>query len=270
MNYSNTDILLIYNSRKTLIDVFYTLSRDLNIPTPLLYEYNSNINEVEAMAKNDQLDMFLPNIYDNRYDERNPDMYNKIDRFDKHESYPSDSFSFPSVSSFNSDDHNIDSPSIYVKYMLTKSTIRLQAIDDLVEFLFDIEKILTKSDTLVIVVNDEPNESMIAKLKYLYDNRGIFIVMHNIHRLQQNILKHSLVPKHRGLAMISRPKDKFDTKTNTQEIMDKYKLKSLSQLPEISRFDPIALLIMLRPGQVCEIERKSVTSVSTLYYRICV
>jgi DNA-directed RNA polymerase subunit H (RpoH/RPB5) len=53
-------------------------------------------------------------------------------------------------------------------------------------------------------------------------------------------------------------------------LMTKYKLKNLSQLPEISRFDPVALLIMLRPGQVCEINRKSATSVSTLYYRVCV
>jgi DNA-directed RNA polymerase I, II, and III subunit RPABC1 len=50
----------------------------------------------------------------------------------------------------------------------------------------------------------------------------------------------------------------------------KYNLKNFNQLPEISRFDPVALLIELRPGQVCKIDRKSVTSVDSEYYRICV
>jgi DNA-directed RNA polymerase subunit H (RpoH/RPB5) len=185
---------------------------------------NFNINEVEAMAKNDQLDMLITS---------------------------------------NSN------PNIYVKYMLTKSTIRLQAIDDLVEMLYEIEGTLKKTDTLIIVVNDEPNESLVAKLKYLYDDRGIFIVVHNINRLQQNILKHSLVPKHRVVSTVKY--DVGDGETDeVQQLMVRYKLKSLTQLPEISRFDPVALLIMLRPGQVCEIERKSVSSVTTLYYRICV
>jgi DNA-directed RNA polymerase subunit H (RpoH/RPB5) len=154
--------------------------------------------------------------------------------------------------------------------MLTKSTIRLQAIDDLVETLFEIEGTLKKSDTLIIVVNDEPNDSMIARLRHLYDERGIYIAMHNINRLQQNILKHTLVPEHKVVSTIKYPNDNGVEVSDLELLMTKYKLKNLSQLPEISRFDPVALLIMLRPGQVCEINRKSATSVSTLYYRVCV
>ncbi len=226
MSLSNTDILSIYNSRKTLIDVFLTINDDMYFEYPNFKDYDSfNINEVEAMAKNDQLDMLL-------------------------------------ISNA--------SPNIYVKYMLTKSTIRLQAIDDLVETLFEIEGTLKKSDTLIIVVNDEPNESMIARLRHLYDERGIYIAMHNINRLQQNILKHTLVPQHKVVSTIKYPNDNGVEVSELDELMTKYKLKNLSQLPEISRFDPVALLIMLRPGQVCEINRKSATSVSTLYYRVCV
>lgn len=226
MSLSNTDILSIYNSRKTLIDVFLTINDDMYFEYPNFKDYDSfNINEVEAMAKNDQLDMLL-------------------------------------ISN--------SSPNIYVKYMLTKSTIRLQAIDDLVETLFEIEGTLKKSDTLIIVVNDEPNESMIARLRHLYDERGIYIAMHNINRLQQNILKHTLVPQHKVVSTIKYPNDNGVEVSELDELMTKYKLKNLSQLPEISRFDPVALLIMLRPGQVCEINRKSATSVSTLYYRVCV
>jgi DNA-directed RNA polymerase subunit H (RpoH/RPB5) len=226
MSLSNTDILSIYNSRKTLIDVFLTINDDMYFEYPNFKDYDSfNINEVEAMAKNDQLDMLL-------------------------------------ISNA--------SPNIYVKYMLTKSTIRLQAIDDLVETLFEIEGTLKKSDTLIIVVNDEPNESMIGRLRHLYDERGIYIAMHNINRLQQNILKHTLVPQHKVVSTIKYPNDNGIEVSELDELMTKYKLKNLSQLPEISRFDPVALLIMLRPGQVCEINRKSATSVSTLYYRVCV
>lgn len=230
MSLTNTDILSIYNSRNTLIDVLLTIDEDAYITYETLKNYdNANINEVEAMAKNgDQLDMYFKSKFEHI-------------------------------------------PSIYVKYWLSKSTIRLQAVEDLVEFMFDVEGTLKKTDTLVIVMFDEPNESLTAKLKYLYDDRGIFVVVHNIKRLQRNILKHSLVPKHKLLT--TRKYDAYDGEEKMSDIdrlMIRYKMKSLTQLPEISRFDPVALLIMLRPGQVCEIERKSATSVSTLYYRICV
>ena len=43
----------------------------------------------------------------------------------------------------------------------------------------------------------------------------------------------------------------------------------LSEFPEIDRFDIVATLIVLRPGQICEIERSSKTSISTKYYRLC-
>jgi nitric oxide reductase large subunit len=48
MSFKQTDIISIYNSRKTIVDIYNTefLSD---------YEY-FNINEVEAMAKNNQLD----------------------------------------------------------------------------------------------------------------------------------------------------------------------------------------------------------------------
>ena len=139
------------------------------------------------------------------------------------------------------------------------------------EELFDIEGVLTKRDTLVVIINDEPNDSLITKLCHLYDNRGIFVVVHNIARLQRNILKHSLVPKHTIVY------DEIWNKTETSELVSdlekikiQYNLKSVNQLPEISRFDPVALLIELRPGQVCKIERDSITSVDSVYYRVCV
>ena len=56
----------------------------------------------------------------------------------------------------------------------------------------------------------------------------------------------------------------------TKEMMQKYNLKTRQQLPEISRFDPLALAMTLRPGQVCEMTRSSATALTTKYYRICI
>jgi len=43
-------------------------------------------------------------------------------------------------------------------------------------------------------------------------------------------------------------------------LKEKYHLKHLKELPEISRFDPMALAICLRPGQICTFDRKSPTA----------
>jgi DNA-directed RNA polymerase subunit H (RpoH/RPB5) len=108
-------------------------------------------------------------------------------------------------------------------------------------------------------VNDEPNDTMVERLKFLYDSRGIFIVVHNIKRLQRNILNHTMVPKHAIL-----------TEAQTEELKKRYNLTGVKQLPEISRFDPVSLLIGMRPGQVCKIERNSQTAIVSDYYRVCV
>jgi DNA-directed RNA polymerase subunit H (RpoH/RPB5) len=146
----------------------------------------------------------------------------------------------------------------YVKYFLNNKSIRKENLDTLVEDLFQIESILTKNDTLVVIVNDEPNDTIIERMKYLYDHDGIFIVMHNINRLQFNLLNNDLVPHTEILEDIE-----------VEELKKVYNLKDSSQLPEISRFDPHALAICLRPGQVCKLQRKSNTAMNYYYYRVC-
>jgi len=147
----------------------------------------------------------------------------------------------------------------YVKYFLTSKQIRPQNLDEIIEDLFVIENILTKADTLVIIMEEEPNDTLVAKLKYLFDHDGVFVVVHNIQRLQFNILKHKLVPPTTIL-----------TDEEVAEMKVKYNIKELTQLPEISRFDPVALAIEIRPGQVCKILRSSATALDYDYYRICV
>jgi DNA-directed RNA polymerase subunit H (RpoH/RPB5) len=152
-----------------------------------------------------------------------------------------------------------DNKKIYIKYYLTSKQIRPQNLDDIIEDLFVIDNILTKQDTLMIIVDDEPNDTIITKLKYLYDNDSIFVVIHNINRLQYNILNHKLVPE-----------SKVMNKKEIDELTKKFNVKNLMQLPEISRFDPQALALCLRPGDVCKINRNSSTAMEYTYYRICI
>jgi len=178
-----------------------------------------SINEVDAMLANSQLDMLIT--------------------------------------------HKTNGKKVYVKYYFTtKQTtrqIKPQTLDDIIEDLYTIEDILTKNDSLIIIIDDEPNDTILNKMRYLYDHDGIFVVIHNIKRLQFNILNHALVPKVEIL-----------DESETNEMMKKYNLKDKTQIPEISRFDPQALAICLRPGQICEFNRESVTALDYKYYRVCV
>lgn len=146
----------------------------------------------------------------------------------------------------------------YVKYVSSKQ-IRPKNLKDIIEDLFEIENVLTKKDILIVIIDDEPNDTIITEVKYLYEREGIFVVIHNINRLQYNILNHALVPECFIL-----------DETEITELKIKFNINSSSQFPEISRFDPQALAICLRPGQVCQFNRKSATAMYYNYYRICV
>jgi len=155
--------------------------------------------------------------------------------------------------------HKTNGTKSYVKYYLNAKQIRPANLDDIIEDLFVIENILNKNDTLIIITEDEPNDTIITKIKYLYDHEGIFVVIHNIQRLQFNILNHKLVPN----CEILNDKE-------IDELRQKYNMKTINQLPEISRFDPQALAMSIRPGQVCKFERDSATAMKYNYYRICI
>ena len=117
---------------------------------------------------------------------------------------------------------------------------------------------MKKGDILVVVSKDEPNDSLMTHLKQLYSDDGYYIIVFSLKRLQYNVLDHSLVPKHKKL-----------TFEESNEVMKKYNILDKSQFPEISRFDPIALAIGLRPNEICEITRPSKTAIHGTYYRYC-
>lgn len=147
---------------------------------------------------------------------------------------------------------------IYITYYLAK-TLRPQNVQEIIDDLFNLEEVLTKEDTLMIIVKEEMNETLINLLKHIWEQDGILIVIQNIKRLQYNILEHILVPSHRVLNQ-----DEYLT------VKERYNIMEDTQFPEISRFDPVAQIIGIRPGQVCEIIRPSKTSIQGNYYRICV
>jgi DNA-directed RNA polymerase subunit H (RpoH/RPB5) len=155
--------------------------------------------------------------------------------------------------------NEVNNKKTYVKYYLDAKQIRPQNLDEVIEDLFQVENILTKDDNLVIIIDGEPNDTILARMNYIFNHDGIFVVIHNINRLQYNILEHKLVPPMRIL-----------TDSETGELMKKFNLKNVTQLPEINRFDAQALAISMRPGQVCLIERDSLTAMKYDYYRVCV
>ena len=146
---------------------------------------------------------------------------------------------------------------IYIKYHLA-TKIRPPYVYDYVEDLFNLEEVLTPSDDLIIIIKDKVNDTSVKLMKNLYITENIFCTILTLKQLQFNILDHSLVPPHRILS-----------NEEINNIKTKYNITHNDQFPEISRFDPVAQAIGLRPDQVCEIIRGSKTAITTKYYRLC-
>ena len=151
----------------------------------------------------------------------------------------------------------------YVKYLcgnkVPTKMLNTKVLDQIIEDLFINSDTLEKRDTLILIIDGEPNDSMHDRFKYLYDHDGYFVICHNISRLQFNILQHEKVPK-----------SEVATDAEVDEVMRKYNMTSRKQFPEIGRFDPVALALCLRPGQICKIHRPTPTAGTSEFYRVCV
>ena len=146
---------------------------------------------------------------------------------------------------------------VYVKYY-TEKKIRPVNVYDFVEELYNTENILSTDDDLIIVVKDKPNDSLIKALNSLYKTDGIYVNAFYTKSYLYNILKHDLVPPHRILSEDEKVK-----------VKEKFNITNDKQFPEISRFDPVAIAIGIRPSQLCEITRSTPTAMTDLYYRLC-
>jgi DNA-directed RNA polymerase subunit H (RpoH/RPB5) len=146
---------------------------------------------------------------------------------------------------------------IYIKYFLLKA-LRINYIDEMIEDLFYTEEVLSKKDTLLIITKEEVNETIQNHLKQVWEQDKVFIIVITLKKLQFNILKHTLVPPQRIISS-----------EETEIVKRKYNIMEDSQWPEISRFDPVMLVIGIKPGEICEIIRPNKSSIVEKYYRLC-
>ena len=193
---------------------------------------NFSHNEISVMFEHDGLDMFIQQNenMEEKSDTENTEKKTTTKRKDK----------------------------IYIRFYL-KKTFRSANIQEIVEELFVTEEKITKNDTLYIIIKDEPNDTIRDQLKHFWEKDQIFVVVQNIKRLQFNIMNLTQVPKQRII-----------TDKEKKQMLEKYNIKDLSDLPEISRFEPIAQVLCLRPGMISVSLRPSKTSITTEWYRLCI
>lgn len=154
----------------------------------------------------------------------------------------------------------------YIRYMTEDSNTKNPAnsvkklnISNIIDDMFMQEGILTEKDTLVLITNEYSVDSIHKALKNIWELKHIYVVLFDLKQLQLNVLKHRLVPKHVKLS----PDEKI-------ALFQKLNIEQDEQLPEISRFDPVAKTLFLRPGEVCRITRFDKISYTNDYYRVCV
>jgi len=146
---------------------------------------------------------------------------------------------------------------VYVRYFMGKM-FRPNNIRELVDDLL-LNETITNNDSVIFITMEDSNDTIKEFAKQLWEEESVFIILMSVKRLQFNILDHDIVPKHEIMS-----------EKEVVEILSKYKLKNKSLLPEISRFDPVAISIGMRPGDICRIIRPSKTSIISHYYRLCV
>jgi len=223
------------NNTKTISEIYKSRKNILEIMEKQGYNIenysNFNINEVNTLVQHDQLDMLLSN------EKKNINIDSNIDINEKPK---------PVIK-------------VYIKFWLSTKLLKSDDIQFMIEDLFILTETLTKNDTLFIIVKNEVNDSLKEIIKNIWEKDKIFIVVECINCLQFNILNHQYVPEHNKIS-----------EEELIEIMDKYNIKNLSEMPDISRFDPVARVICLRPGEVCRILRPSKTAIMAPYYRVCV
>jgi DNA-directed RNA polymerase subunit H (RpoH/RPB5) len=147
---------------------------------------------------------------------------------------------------------------LYVHHYL-EGKFTQSKIQNLVDDLFITEEVLTPKDTLFIIIENEPNDSINAAIHHIWEKDGIFVIVESMKRLQFNVLNHAFQPKFRIL-----------NDSEVKDVKNNYNIMTDANWPELSRFDPVCKATFIRPGQIFEITRPSKTSMYSYYYRICV
>ena len=152
----------------------------------------------------------------------------------------------------------------YVHYHIEKK-LRANDLTKAIEnrFIKEESAELEEGDELIIICKEKlliskKYGNFSSKLNNYYNNYNFFVQIFNINSLQYNLMEHELVPEH----IILNEHEKKD-------VLKYYNLTA-DKMPCISRFDPVAKFIGLRPKQMCKIIRNSYTAGKTNYYRVCI
>ena len=144
----------------------------------------------------------------------------------------------------------------YIKYATKK--LQQKDLQNIIDDLFILDQVLTVDDVLIIVAKHAINDTITHILNQLWSQDGYFIIVFSLEQLQFNILEHQYVPVHEIMS-----------DEETKKVIQQYNITNYDQLPNISRYDPVAQAIGIRPGQICKITRPSKTSIISYYYRVC-
>lgn len=124
------------------------------------------------------------------------------------------------------------------------------------------EKIQEKFErnNIIMVLSEMPNSAHMSNLQQkekLLEGGQIQIFLQS--ELMYNPSKHELVPKHEKLS-----------DAEGKAIMEKYNLRSKSQMPSLLKSDVMARWLGLKSGDIVKITRYNDTSGEYYYYRCCV
>ena len=143
-----------------------------------------------------------------------------------------------------------------VKYLFSKITEK--KLEEYITKFFEEKN--TSITSLIIIIKDKDMDNILQSKAYqLYQIYKYFTQIFSINNLQQNIVDHSFVPEH---ILLNDDEEKH--------ILLNYNLDSKRKLPYITKYDPVAKYIGMKPGNVCKIIRASETAGEYISYRYCV
>jgi DNA-directed RNA polymerase subunit H (RpoH/RPB5) len=114
-----------------------------------------------------------------------------------------------------------------------------------------------KKNHIIFIFKDKINNNNEKNIKPLIENHTYEIFP--IKQLLFNVTKHSFVPKHEILS-----------KSEMEDIQNKFSIKNKSQFPVILKSDPVARYYAMKPGDFVKITRTSTSTGEHNTYRYCV
>ena len=162
-----------------------------------------------------------------------------------------------SFNTYNTDD-NLDiyvknpDKEIYVKFIKVLK-VKPQTLRDLISKI-NTEILSLENKKILLVLLSKPNNTVLKiKNEPFCNNIEIFWIRH----LLVNITKHTFVPRHELL-----------DKSLHDDIMGKFSLTQVKQLPIILKSDPISKYYGFQSGDICKITRKNKISGISVIYRL--